>query len=455
MVIAANEEGVRGDGKAGRGPKLNQGPSSAPLEDSRELGEIENLTFQMHQLSVLTAAGVLSIRGPLTQALVRRALDWLQQEHSMLRAHLVRRGVRFTKAFPFVYPALFLETRGTPQIPLLSIVDADPKAVDRLLFKELNTPIPLKDPRMRVVLLRPGETADTSRVIISVDHTVADAVTASMVIRQLLEFLADPDAAPAPRGVDERLPPALETIAPKKSDSGTNAYIPIIRLPLGKLPRSNTATLMERRRFSRAETGLIKEKIKAHRVTMHGLVAASLLKAINEHFGLDTMTVLSTAEFRAQGKPRLPPDTFGCYVDLLRTKHKIDVPLWPLAQDVALKLITTLIRDQANASVFKRPSWKVYQIEAVAMFKSRWRNDGLVMTTAGETGVRRDYGPFVLEDMFGLVSQSKFGAGVFGVAQEHQGALELTLCYAAHCLSQQDAARLADMATATLRNLPD
>ncbi len=428
---------------------------AAPIEDSRPLGDVESLTLQMHKFAVLTSATRLTIRGPLTEALVRRALDWLQAEHSMLRAHIEERGFRWLKAAPYINPIGHLETRGTGPIPLRVVIDADPGAPNKVLYKELNTPIPLKDPRVRVVMVRASEASEVSTLVVTVDHTVADAITMSMIMKDLLDFIGNPDGIRAPKGLQEKLPPALESIMPKRTDSGTDPYNPIIRLPLKKNSGWKMDTLVERRFFTKEETDAIKAKVKAHRVTVHGLVAASILNAMHRRFGSNEMTICSTVEFRAQGKPRLPSNTFGCFVDLLRTKHNIDQPIWALAQDVAQQLIKTLIRDQATATMFKWPSWNFYRREGWGIMTHRMRNDGLVMTTAGETGIGTQFGPFVLEDQLGIVSQSRFGASVFAVAQEREGAMDICLYYAAHCLATEDAVAMADMAADTLRNLPE
>jgi hypothetical protein len=99
------------------------------------------------------------------------------------------------------------------------------------------------------------------------------------------------------------------------------------------------------------------------------------------------------------------------------------------------------------------PTWTMLKAELVPLIRSGFRADGLVMTTAGEVNLGRSYGDIVLEDMSGMISQEVVGAGFFGYALERQGALEITLCYATHCLSAASAAAVADTAAASLRLL--
>ncbi|MHB1110510.1 MAG: phthiocerol/phthiodiolone dimycocerosyl transferase family protein [Devosia sp.] len=390
----------------------------------------------------------------MTPELVRRGLDWLQDEHPILRAHAVRRGLGFTSSPPYLYRRVYFETRGTEPIPLRSLVDPDPTAGARVLQEELRRPIAAGlQPRMRAVLVRPSENAEKAQLIICVDHTIADANSAMRSIRQLLEFFADPDGAPPPRGRQSRLPPALDTAMPRKTASG-RPYEPMIRLPVAKLPKSDVGTALEKRKFDKAETEFIKSQVKSHQTTLHGTIAAAVLTAIHHRFGVTELTCLSSVDLRRQCKPAVSMDTYGCYIDVLRTRHRIDQPLWALSRDVAFKLIAALARDHAGASALKRPTWEMIWAETVPLLKNRFRGDGLVITTAGEISLGRHYGPFILEEITGMISQETLGAGLFCLALEKQGELEISLCYAPHCLAQEDAAAIAEIAAASLRKLP-
>jgi hypothetical protein len=422
-----------------------------PLEDRRELGASESLTCQVHLLGGLMAGGLLRISGPLTPELVRRGLDWLQDEHPILRAHLAVRGLKFFTTFPFIQPRLVFDTRGTLPIPLRHVIDPGPEAGVRILQEELRKRIPVgRLPRLRAVLVQPHENARTSELIICADHTIADIQSAMNAHRQLLEFLGAPQRAPAPRGRQARLPPALETVFSKKS-SRERGYEPMIRLPIERHRKSAVGTAVERRMLTAAETDVLKKYVKIEGSTIHAVVTAAILKGIHARFGMEEMTVLSSVDLRRLCSPPVPPDVYGCYIDIIRTRHRIDQPLWDLARDVGHRLLTTLARDQQSASALRLPTWAMLKAELVPLISSGFRADGLVMTTAGEVNLGRSYGDIVLEDMSGMISQEVVGAGFFGYALERQGALEITLCYAPHCLSAASAAAVADTAAASLR----
>lgn len=425
----------------------------ARLEDARELGAAEALTNQAHLFGALVTGGMLRISGPLTPELVRRGLNWLQDEHPILRAHLVRKGFRFTASLPYIQPRAYFDTRGTERIPLREVIDPNPGGGARALQEELRKPIPVGPlPRLKAVLVRPSEDAMSSELVICVDHTIADAQSGMGSMGQLLEFFADPEGAPPPKGLRSPLPPALDSVLPKKSDSG-RPYRPMIRLPRARLPKTAVGTAVERRAFSKQETDLIKAQMRAHKATIHGFVTAAVLKGIHARWGLNEMTVMSSVDLRRQCRPVVPPDVYGCYIDILRTQHRIDKPLPELAQDVAFGLITALARDHASASVLKAPTWEMLRAELIPLLKSGFRGDGLVITTAGEINLKKQYGPFVVEELSGMISQEVMGAGFFCMVLEREGELEFSLCYAPHTLTAADAVAVADSAAASLQGL--
>ena len=422
-------------------------------EGRRRLGSAESVTFYAHKLGALMAVAQLTIRGPLQVILLRRALDCLQLKHPLLRAHIVRNPLwkNFGKS-TFSAPLSF-ETKGTAPIPLISIIDDDPEAVWRLLRRELSVPIGHGAlPRLRVVMLQPAVDADLAQLIVSIDQTIADASSATLFARQLMEYLSDPlGVVSYKQGRIAGLRKAIEERAPKRPLADGDVYTPRLHLPTARLSRAFSWTAIERSRFTRGETEAVKTAAQTNRAKLLGWLTGAILKAIHERFRLPEMTCPSSVDLRRLARPTPPDDTFACYVDLLRTRHRICVPFPSLARDVSFKLIGALARDRAGASVIKFPSWRAVASEALPLVANRFRADGLVMTTTGEGKLARSFGPFVLEDIMPMVSQTRAGGGVFCIALARQQELELNFCYAADCLSADDADAMADRSFGILR----
>lgn len=417
---------------------------------SRELGPQEQYLHELHGYGGLIPVNCQAITGPLTPELVRRGLDWLQKKHALLAAHIRYEGRVFRKEIPFVTRRAFFDLDGTEPIPLTIL----PAGTDwqALMQKECQTPMQRgRNPRMRATLILAGADG-ISRLITATDHTIADAPAGMMASRQLLEVIADPERDdPEPQG----LPPALETFMPNKSGTGTKPYRPAIRLPLKANWRAKRETHNVNHTFTPAETETINALTKKNRVTVHGTVSASLLEAIGALYGLDEITTVPTIELRRMCKPPLPPETFGCYIDILRIPAKIGGPFWGMARDSAFKLVTTVAREMADASILKLMTWRAMREEMKrGLMKSGMRLDAMGMTSAGKVDLKSEFGPFRVVDTDMLMSMHVIGPGFFAVNFESEGKLHLALNFASHAVPDTDMQKVLDHAVNRLTNLP-
>jgi hypothetical protein len=416
---------------------------------SRQLGPQESYLHELHQYGGLIPVSCQHISGPLTPELVQGALDWVQKKHPLLAAHIRYEGYIFRKEIPWIVKKAFFDLDGTTPIPLTVLpAGTDWRAV---MQKELKTPMKKgRNPRMRATLILAGSDG-ISRLITATDHTISDAPAGMMVSRELLEFFENPNReAPVPQG----LPPALETFMPPKSGTGTKPYVPAIRLPLKANWRVPKETHGVRRDFTPEETVMINEQTRKNRATIHGAMQAALLEGIGKVYGLDDVTAVSTIELRRMGKPPLPPDTFGCYIDILRTSHRTNGPFWEMARDSSYKLITTVAKEMADASILKPMSWKASREEMKrGIMKSGMRLDAMGMTSAGKVDLKRDFGPFRVVDTDMLMSMHLLGPGFFAVNFETEGQLHLMLNFASHAVPDADMEKVIDHAANRLRGL--
>jgi hypothetical protein len=421
------------------------------LGESRPLGEQERLLNYLHAYGGLIALQVLHVRGRLDPARVKAALAWLQTQHPILRAHVRQGEWVYRRVPPFAYRQPYFETEGTSEVPLEVIEDPDPEGWRAVLAKELRTPIrPSKSPRVRVTLVRQSADADLTHIVICADHATLDAQSGNMLSRQLLDYLADPGGAGAKVPLHETLPPPLESGLPRKSGSGSGKYQPALRLPKLKVPEPRRETRVVSYHLGANATAELKAAIKANRTTLHGAVTAAFLTAMRELHGVSAMTSLTTIDLRRLMKPALPQETYGCYIDILRIRHDIGDDFWATARDASFRLITTLAKDQEAASLMKLPGWEVYNKETWPTITHNRRIDGLAVTTAGESGLKQQYGPYTLEDVTMAVSLDMFGPSIFAIASERLGGIDFSTGYAADAISDHDALALNDKAIGML-----
>ncbi len=421
------------------------------MAETRKLGEQERLLNYLHALGGLIVISAMHVRGPLDAERLRDALDWAQSQHPILRSHIEYGGLVFRSLPPFVYRQPSFVIQGTTRIPLRIVNDPNPEAWRQVLAKELRTPIRGgKHPRLRVTLVRQSPTAELSHIIVCADHATLDAQSGNMLSRHLLEYLSDPAEAEGRTPVHVTLPPPLEEGLPRKPDSGTRGYERAIRLPNRPLPKPKSETRVLARRIEPSDADALRAAIKINRTTLHGATTAAFLTAIRRRYALETMTVLTTIDLRRLMKPALHPETYGCYIDILRTKNAIGSDFWATAKEVSFRLISTLAKEQESASILKLFDWEVYRKETWGLMTQRRRLDGLAVTTAGESGLRRHYGGLELEDVTMAVSLDLFGPSLFVIASERDGGIDLSIGYSAAAISEEEVSALADDALASL-----
>lgn len=417
------------------------------MHDSRPVGEQERLLHYMNAFGGLMPLQVMHIRGPLGADLVARALDWLQRQHPILRAHIRYGGLVFRRLPPFVYRQPYFDTEGTTEIPL-RVVDG---SWEEVLTEELRKPLERgRNPRLRVTLVRDRADEGMTHLIFCADHATLDARAAHLVCRQLLEYFADPAAMEARIPVHDRLPPPLEARLPRKPDSGTKRYEPALRLPRQRVPGARRTTRVVVRQLDAAATDALRAAVNANRTTMHGAITGAFLLAMHQRYGVGQMTCLSSVELRRLCKPPVPAETCGCYIDLLRTRHDLGPDLWPIARDVSFKLVSALAKDQETSSFLKLADWEVYAAEAWPTMTHHRRLDGLGITTAGDSGLEARFGNYTLEGVAMAVAIDLTGPSLLVLAAERLGALDLSICYATDALPAADAIELSDRALAAL-----
>jgi len=419
------------------------------MQDERRLGFTETLLHLLHHVTGLIVLQVLHVRGPVSESDLRQALATMQSRHPVIQCHIRLRGIRTFNQAPFVLPKFAFVRAGTTDIPL-DVVEADWQDV---MSRELSRPIRgRKVPRMRVTLVRDVAESGLNHIVICADHATIDAKSINLISGELLERIADGGSSRAESPSMAPLPPALEDRLPPKPRLGRSRYQRSLPLPNQHIPGLFHETRLIKRRLDQETTQGLKARIKAHHTTLHGALAAACLLAERAKFGLTEATMLSTVDLRRLCRPPMRADVFGCYIDILRTRHAISHDIWPLARELSFRLINTLARDQANASILRLWGIPFYLRELPSMLLNSRRMDAVAVTTAGESDLRRSYGTLELEDVSMAVSLSLFGPSIFVIASEREAGIDLSIGYSTGGLRPRDAEDLVDHALLLLED---
>ena len=419
---------------------------------SRKLGEQERLLNYMHPFGGLMPLQVLHVRGPLDTNTLRRGVDWLQQQHPMLRAHIRYGELVCRRLPPFVYRQPYFETRGTSRIPL-TIVEGNWESV---LHEEMRRPLKRnRAPRLRFTLVRDAADTALNHLILAADHACLDAKVAHLISRDLLEYLADPAAMEARPAMRTSLPPALEDRLPPDADAGTKPYVPALRLPRRPVPNSKRGTRLISRCIEKPAADALRAAVTVNKTSIHGAVTAAFFLAMREVYGIDAMTSMSSVDLRRLCKPRLPDEIFGCYIDVIRTRHDLTSDdFWMVARDVSVKVISAIARDRKASSFLKLPDWEVYAKESWPTMTHRRRLDGLGVTTASDSGLKEAYGDYTLDSVTMAVAVDIVGPSLLVLVAERLGAIDVAICYAEDTLPEADALAITNSAMGFLTNVP-
>jgi hypothetical protein len=154
----------------------------------RPLNELEYFNWCIGQPYNMVVA--VQLRGDLSPAQLREALDKVQQRHPLLAVN--------TEPGPDGRP--WFSSEGVGAIPLTVVAPADPDGSHALAERELETtfawdrPGRPRLPLLRAALLLPRDPAQPCGLVLTAQHVIADGLSMVFLVRDLLRFLEDPGA---------------------------------------------------------------------------------------------------------------------------------------------------------------------------------------------------------------------------------------------------------------------
>jgi len=152
----------------------------------RKLNDLEYLNFSLGQPYNLVV--VLSIRGSLFEDELRLALRKAQEKHPLLNVRIEGNEEDF----------YWFTSENVSEIPIETIEFENDSKTTKFFLKNLETPFDMtntKKPLFRVTFLHSIERND---IILCAQHTITDGLSMVFVIRDLVDYLNDPNFEIAP-----------------------------------------------------------------------------------------------------------------------------------------------------------------------------------------------------------------------------------------------------------------
>lgn len=284
------------------------------------------MTDRFDQAYTLNFTSIASVRGPLSEAALQRALRCLEQRHPLLTARIDR------SAEP-----RFLSAEAAP-IPL----QVEEAPVDALLARADLTLLPCAwqdaGPHAELIWLRHG--TDHASLLLRQHHTVSDGSSGILLMRDLLSFLAQ---ASEPEQIQPLPSPGQDAFFPEdfavlraQALAALQQRPPAAREVL-RVRRFDVDDALEHRRTStrrlrldRATSQALAQQARLVGATVHGVLIAAIARAIARETGQDKLQrivhPLDLRRYLRELAPSAPPigDAVGYYVSSVTTEHLVE-----------------------------------------------------------------------------------------------------------------------------------
>ncbi|MGW3243674.1 condensation domain-containing protein [Streptomyces sp. NPDC001070] len=387
----------------------------------RRLSPYERVIWAAGERLPVNIAAVARVEGRTTPDRVRAAVAALRRRHPLL-------GVRIADPGPWQGR---LTTNGVPDPEVRVVRGADPDGgwsavVEEELPRPFDTPT---GPLARFVLVDAGDAFDLVTVY---HHLVADAVSAGIVMRDLLTHLAGPDPAGAP------VPgPAGPTGTRRHAaaDEAAGDPVPVLAAPADELipgPRARPADLLRTARalggpvrapyprdgrlaytawsLEREETALLLKRCRDHGATLQAALCAAFARAAAPG---RPARIAVAADLRRVLEPP-PGEAMGLYAaSFVVPVDGGAADLWAAARDARAGIHARLTAEELwpLVRVFRLASLLPHRAVGALLRRGESRGPRFDVSVSNtRLDLPEEYGPLRLSAVYGAAHTSLSGA---------------------------------------------
>jgi hypothetical protein len=352
---------------------------------------------QAHPLHfVLTA----QIKGRFTVDQLQQALSQVQRQHPLLRV------------------CIALDESGHPwfiehstKIPLRVVQRQSEQDWQREVEQEIAAPFVWSQaPLVRVVLVQSRYSLEMSELIVTCHHSIADGISATYLIRDILQAIATPTACEKPLAI----PPSREDLVLGK--------FPEMTLTAKSIPKfsSNSLPVMQHvsksNRFSVSSGSLLPEitqlliaRCREEHTTVHAVICTAFLLAIRHQSPLEeiqSISCFSPINLRPYLKSLTHNDVCS-YLAAERTSHLLgfDSNLWDVARSVKSQLNQTMTFDILFEKISQNQAWistNPSPHDTLQVFEDQFKYD-IAVSNLMRLPIEQEFGALELEAIYGTV----------------------------------------------------
>ncbi|MFM2064487.1 MAG: hypothetical protein RLZZ507_4158 [Cyanobacteriota bacterium] len=374
------------------------------------------LWYQQHPENVTFS---VTITGKLNVDRLKEALAWLQQRHSRLRVKIVINAENQPQ----------FSEKDVPPIPLKVIERQGEKNWCQEMVSELLIPLSWnQEPLMRVLLLI---SPDISNLLITFHHCIGDGISGTYLIRDILQFIGEPDSQkeilPDLPPIDQLLPETAKKISLVDETSPESIkYDSIFATHFrtkNKQPGCDDFKIsLFNLTISVKHTNQLIARCREEKTTVHGALYAAFLLAIFAEINANEATIFrchSPINIRKYLNIKID-ENLGEYITRPIIQHQVskDTDFWDLAREVKHKLNQVITEGKLFNDVFMVR--EIISNDAQTNVNILNLLDNLVMdiaiTNLGILNIPQQFGHLQIEEVYVMATAPKTLPLLIGVA---------------------------------------
>ena len=386
----------------------------------RAISSSERFMFKSGQEEPIFFTMTARIIGDLTLAELERALSKARQKHLLTAVNVIDDGEA---------PPYFVQT-DPADVPLRIIEDGRDDLWLEVTAQELAILIDAtKDPLVRFVWIQGDGFSD---LIVVCHHAIADGLSASYLMRDIMTFLGNPEleATPLPLnpGLDQLVPADVEAELLPQIQANIEeqlAYFATATPTPRELPPPSTY-VVHGRELTTAQTAVLVQQSRAQETTVHGALGAAFLLAFAQQFGTETgttRTIQSPINLRPHFTEPLA-ETMGTFVHIATTE--VDCAptqdFWQVARAVRDGFVAKLTPAELFGfplMVKQMPFVDKESFERIYHTSMNERPDhadyDFSLSNIGRLDLAEQYGRFQLKSFYGPTFSATVDENVIGV----------------------------------------
>ncbi|NES89770.1 condensation domain-containing protein [Okeania sp. SIO2B9] len=426
--------------------------------DNRKLSDPEQAMEILNRIANASNVVVSGrILGPLSEEIVRQALDLIQERHPRLNSRIVGDldNLRF-------------ET-GAKKIPLRVVDKHHEEQWQEIVLKELNTQIESSEVLLRAILIQDQELGknSASHLIITTNHAISDGLSSTHLYSEFLSYcskvasgepLVPVSSLSALPSVDELLPPStrgfrgkintllyllqlqLKLLWHRPETLEKNKSVPLDSLTSGNIYRSLDADFTEQ----------LVNRCRQEKTTVQGALCAAMMFAAARKIRPQQKTRVSCrsiVNIRKYLKQVVGNENMGIMASGVDSFHTLETntSFWELARDVIQQLKVGLKGD----SIFIDMLLSRKFIE-ILMSRPSQANLTVAVSNIGRVNIPKVYGQFELSEISFVASQPTLRGCFFAAVVTFEGKMFLHFPFAMPSVSQETMETVVDSALSYL-----